>query len=255
MFGSITHLRMVLSKYNEVLLPLCLEYNEKSFTFELIKNYILHRDSKALEKFLRTNNMPAIIFSSFNIDDIYVKTANLPLENEKSMAKILLAKHFGYYFSDKCFASFSQWLFDVAKDSIKQAHIGEIFGLIVETIKGVIHRLNQNDIMDFIIECLSSKDPIVLLKAFNMLHSIQYKQLDDQHQINFKKALINLYNDNISEKLYLNNATIRFCLNCSITYGDLESVIKEKDIDFYNGVYKLEIIDIAKKMKKYSIFY
>lgn len=243
MFGSITHLRMVLSKYNEVLLPLCLEYNEKSFMFELIKNYVLLGDSKALEKYLRTNNMPSIVFSSFNLDGLYANTENLPLENERVQAKVLLAKHFGYYLSDKCFASFSQWLFDVAKDSIKKSRIGEIFGLIVEAIKGVIHRLNQNDIMDFIVECLSSKDSIVLLKAFNLLNSIQYKQLDNQHQIDCKNALINLYNDNISEKLYLNNATIRFCLNCSITYDDLEKVIKEKDTDFYNGNYKLELID------------
>ena len=156
MFGSITHLRMVLSKYNEVLLPLCLEYNEKPFLFELIKNYVLLGDSKALEKYLRTNNTPSIIFSSFNLDGLYANTDNLPLENERVQAKVLLAKHFGYYLSDKCFASFSQWLFDVAKDSIKQSRIGDIFGLIVETIKGVLYRLNQNDIMDFILECLYS---------------------------------------------------------------------------------------------------
>ena len=39
MFGSITHLRMVLLKYNEALLPLCLEYNEKTFTIEVIQKH------------------------------------------------------------------------------------------------------------------------------------------------------------------------------------------------------------------------
>ena len=165
------------------------------------------------------------------------------MENERTRAKILLAKHFGYYLSDKCFASFSQWLLDAAKDSIKQSRIGDIFGLIVETIKEVLHRLNQNDIMDFILECLYSKDSIVLLKAFDLLRSVQYKQLDDLHQIDCKNALISLYNDDISEKPYLNNATICFCLNCSISYDDLENIIKEKDTDFYNGNYKLEFID------------
>lgn len=246
LFGSLSHLAMITHKCNETLLPLCLICNEPNYSFELIRNYILSGETNALDDFLRTYTQPSLVFAAFNLDELLSDICNLPTERKRTKSKMLVAKHFGYLLSDSSFDSLFEWIFSMSDNCIKNPIINDTCNIMIEAISKCIRRLDQNDVMTFVLKCFSSHQTIVIRRAVEIMYHINFSEINNAKQIECRDVLIGLYSDNDFERSVLRNATLCFCKNCSIQIDELEDIIKEKDLAFFNGDYSLEIYEKTK---------
>lgn len=237
LYGSITHIRLLPEKCAELLLPICLETNNISYYAEYIKNTIISNELKDLDESLRVANINTVLMPFINIEGLLAKIPNIPIDKRRDEARINVLKYFGYYYSESTFACEESWFFNHIKHQKTSSIIGNINTLIFETIKKCIHRFSQNNIIEYCIQCIQSKNAVLIQKCVSLTYDIDFASANMEWQEKFKLVLI----DNVTTNA-LWSAIIQFGYKCTIDWTDLKETVKQKAPQFYAGLFSLEFV-------------
>ena len=137
-----------------------------------------------------------ILISIFNnrthpiIKGLLAKIPNIPIDKRRDEARINVLKYFGYYYFESTFACEESWFFNHIKHQKTSSIIGNINTLIFETIKKCIHRFSQNNIIEYCIQCIQSKNAVLIQKCVSLTYDIDFASANMEWQEKFKLVLI-----------------------------------------------------------------
>lgn len=241
LYGSITHLILMKELLIEILQVLGQEYGDVDINKELIKFLVLQSNDKLLENQVRTYNHSSDIISSADINQILNLIENLPLEYERTKAKLILLKHFGNYFSDDQFTNMTQWFADYLRFSMKKNP--KIFLSYNDVIKKIFYnncyRFPEEILFDYIIWLFSMKNEVARMTACELIRCLPFDRIKKSRQLELRKYLRKeIYCGN--KMICIQSAIITFCINATVDITPLESAIKKKMPLFFENDYCIE---------------
>ena len=190
-FGSISHIRLLNSKYKKLLFILCVKYaNVKYFTRYLqasILNWDNNFDKKALtstllERFsLLTNARAKLLWD--NIE-------NMPLSADRLARKLIALRCIGDYLDEDTFIDVSNECLSLISNHLKNGnrtfrsgnswYAGHTF--ITDFLERTIHRINVNDAVRIFFEELKiPKDTLVVSYLSRAFSNANFLCLDEKH--------------------------------------------------------------------------
>ena len=253
LYGSITHLKMVRGYVVEILQALTQEYIDQKFNAELVRLLIIQREDKILKNILRTYNKPYDIVTSTEIETIIQSIKNLPLEYERTSAKLLLLEHFGNYLSDEQFAEHSKWLSGYTEQWIKAEHRIFNFHNHFKAIFQKCHRrFSSEEVASHILTLLQTEEILLCNNACELMRYVSIKDLSPDMQTAIQEQFVKLIRKK-SDVPKLRHGIVVFCMNATVDMSNIEAAIRENMPDFYNGEYNLEVHGEDKDTQKKHI--
>lgn len=249
-YGSITHLLITRNRIIDALSALCFEYSDHDLFVELIKMLIIERRDKDLEKFIRIYNQSVDVVNSNDIETIQACIECIPISHHKRISEFLLLKYFGYYFSDLQYNQLSEKLVSFSFDWIdNEKRIYNLCDYIFGALKENSRRIDIDCLTKFIIKVLSMNGNRWYDDACSLSCSLDYSLVSEGNQTSLLEKSIEIICDEQRRNM-LNSFSrhlIHFRLTATINMKSLDDAIQNNMVDFYNGVYHLEIFDRDRK--------
>lgn len=248
--GSLTHISMMIDRLKNIAFNLCKEYSDWQFRVLLLKLSISKGNKRETEGFVELFND---IFGKMNASDsieIYNFCNSVPIKYKRDIAKLEAFKHLGYFFSDEDYKNISKEIIDIIKKWFNsEKRITVLGGYIFEALKWNCNRMDRNIIIRICLDVINNKLYRFYDKALDLIASIGLKNIDDD----LAKRTINEINKIVIDETARNNcrnlenAIISVRKSGKNDTGKLHENVSKVMPEFYEGKYKLEIVEDSQK--------
>lgn len=243
-YGSLTHLLLIRDRMISILSSLNFLYYDHNMYIFLAKLLLIEQKDKELEKIIRAFNQSTDTINETDIENMISGINLIPVPHKRFISKLLILKHYGYYFSDDLFTSYVYEVFKEVEIWIEDENrILSIASYIFEFLIYNISRIDNNKIIEVCITLIEKNFRRYFDNILKVLSRINYSKISTINQ----ERVINLTIDMIrNEEIRkgcnaLSSYLIVLRENITIDVELLDTTIKECMNSFYLSEYLLEI--------------
>lgn len=245
-YGSLTHILTTPERIIDALSSFCLVYNNHRMYIELLKLLVIFQKDKEIEKISRAYNQTTDMINSDDIHIISNPINSIPIKHKRIISKLILFKHFGYYFSDKQFLTISNEIFNEINDWINDSN--RVFALsnyIFKALKSNVRRLDNNKISNVLISIFNKGLKRWYDDALKVIQSLDFKSLAGESVKRLIEILLKLIKEEETRKNchYLSQTIIYVRKNTRLT-EDIDKCVKTHMKDFFHKNYELEVFSL-----------
>lgn len=243
-FGSLTYIRITCNKYTEVLFTKYVDCKDVRLFCELARMYILDQDNISLGKVVRAfrNSVDAVTVDDIEVFIKSIETVQFKDKRFKSVC--LLIEYFGYYMSDEQYKRQEDIFFTQSNEWFENtdSRIVSTGYFILRTALSIIGRTDNMLLLELALAFFSKGIWRFCDDALKVLKHIDYANCTEEIQTRVMEQLKTLLAmEELASNTHLNNAIIAYRKTATIDISTMDSVVKEKNPTFYNGIYDLEI--------------
>ncbi len=251
MYGSFTHTILVFGKkIVPYLINECLIHREHKLYLFLVTQLLYLGDTKKIEKFLRAYGESTNNLNNMDVEEILASINLIPIRFKRIKAKILLLKHFGFYFSDKSFEQFFSDLQTQMKQIIKEKYSWNYINTdYLEALLNIKERIPVLNILEICELYITNKYYRFLDKIYALILNLNLEHLSNDMQYKWKLLLYDIINNKESNRveLYLNRMLIKVRNTFTIDMKSYDLAIKKNYPDFYKKNYTEEVFKTKKE--------
>lgn len=242
--GSLVQTQLIRHRMVDFLKVMCAFETYHDFEYKLIKTLVLDLNSKELKKYMRNFDSKECTINSKDVDEILKCVDNIPIPHRKRMAKMMVIGQLGDFMSDKSFEKYSAIIKAHSLEWIEDSN--RIFDenvYIIDFYKNNILRLGPEAIAEFVKSMMDNRLLRFTDDCFTLIKNTSFLECNEEYQKDILNILLDCINGNIDVKntYLLQNAIILFVLKSIIDHTELDDVLKQRDIEFYNTRYLMEI--------------
>ena len=242
-FGSLTHIRLTLNRYTEVLFTKFSDCKDVQLFFKLICIYILQQDDKILRKVVNTYRNSIDAITTDNIDTVLASIETIPFKNRRFLSCCMLLEHLGYYMSDEQYRTQENLFFIQShKWCTNNTRIVNAGSYILQTAQSIIKRSDNNLIAELVLDFFNNGIFRFCDDALKTLRYIEYSKITEEIQTKILKQLVSLLTmENLVNNSKLHEAIIVFRKTATIDMSELDSSVDKYNPEFSSGEYDLEV--------------
>ncbi|MGD1817258.1 MAG: hypothetical protein ACPKNR_09520 [Pleomorphochaeta sp.] len=257
MYGSFTH---TILSFGKKLVPYlineCLIHREHKLYLFLVTQLLYLGDTKKLEKFLRAYGESTNNLNNMDVEEILSSINLIPFRFKQIKAKILLLKHFGFYFSDKLFEQFFSDLQTQMKQVINEKYSWNYINTdYLEALLNIKERVSVLNILEICELYIINKYYRFLDKIYALILNLNLEHLSNDMQYKWKLLLSDIINNKELNRveLYLNRMLIKVRNTFTIDMESYDLAINKNYPDFYKKNYTEDVFKTKKE--KHSIIF
>lgn len=169
-----------------------LYYNHSMYIF-LIKLLLMDQKDKELEKIIRAYNQKTDMINVTDIENMISGINLIPIPHKRFISKLLVLKHYGYYFGDDLFTSYVEEVFKEVDIWIADENrILSIANHILEFLTYNISRLDNNKIIEFCITLIEKNFSRFFDKILKLLSRVNYSRISTINQEKVLNLIIDI---------------------------------------------------------------
>ncbi len=257
LYGSFTHTILLFGKKMvPYLINECLVHRDHKLYLFIVTQLLYLGETKQLEKFLRAFGESTNNLNNMDVEEILVSINLIPLRFKQIKGKILLLKHFGFYFSDE---SFKQLFLDL-QTQMKQVIIEKYAWNFVNTdyLEALLNTKERVSVLNILEICelyIKNKYYRFFDKIYALIYNLKLEGLNEDNQYKWKLLLSDIIKNKETNRteLYLNRLLIKIRNTFTIDMKSFDLAIKENYPAFYEKNYTEEVFKTNEE--KHSIIF
>lgn len=254
-FGSLTHILMTPTRYENILFTKFIDSEDSKLFLELIRTLLITQEEKRLEGIVNTYNKNVSAITAAEIEILLNSIKTIPQEHNQIISLCLLIENFGYYFGEDQYNAqieiFFQYAHNWCFDKKKIINMGY---RILKTVRANLNRMDNQRVAELLGSFFENHLRRFYDEVLEIIYYLDYKQINEKYQTKIMEYCIAL----ISEKNYpnlwvLERAIISIRKNIKYKVEKLDDIVREYMPDFYHKEYDLEInkSNILKHIENY----
>lgn len=243
-YGSLTHMLLIRDRMINILSSLNFFYYDHTMYIFVIKLLLMEQKDKELEKIIRAYNQSTDMINATDIENMILGINLIPIPHKRFISKLLLLKHYGYYFGDDLFTSYVYEVFKEVDIWITDENrILSIASYIFDFLIYNIYRIDNNKTIEVCITLIEKNFRRYFDNILKVLSRINYSKISTINQEKVLKLVIDMIrNEEIRKSCHaLSSYLIVLRKNITIDVELLDSTIEECMNNFYLSEYLLEI--------------
>lgn len=242
-YGSLTQLLFMRERMVSMLSSLnFLYYNHNMYIF-LIKLLLMDQRDKELEKIIRAYNQRTDMINVTDIENMISGINLIPIPHKRFISKLLVLKHYGYYFGDDLYTSYVDEVFKEVDIWIADENrILSIANHIFEFLTYNMSRIDNNKIIELCITLIEKNVSRFLDKILKVLSRVNYSKISTINQEKVLNLIIDIIRNEELRKACNSLSSCLIILRKKITIDAelLDTTIEECMNSFYLSEYLLE---------------
>lgn len=243
-YGSLSHLLLHRKRLYEYLAIMSYTVKDHKMFIFVIKLLLLTNDEKMLKQFWTSYGENTNSINNKDIEYLRRGIEKQKIEYRNVVARILLLKYFGYYYSDEQFKEETEFLFNrVEKYIIDKKATSLVIKPMLGAIEENMARCEEHFSLNYIYMLFQHGCKRYYNDAFKFLFNFRFRNLDDAEQTRYQKFIVKCIRDEDIRKnchdIFWAAQTLRQCE--TISHEFLDEAVKESNKTFYEETYLLNV--------------
>ena len=236
--GSLTHIRTFFNRLKDFMFYLSEKYSDWGIRKNLLKYAIVSANEKEIGQIV--DAYPEILncICAEDAEEIMSFCQSQPITAERMKARIKAFGVVGYYLTDELFARYEKEIVNEIFDNLNQDNVSYLLGdLLFKNLKKITIRMNPDRLIQICLLVIKKGYSAWYMEMFKFLERMDLLIIDEE----LRKRLILSFEGLLYEEKgvdYLLNGVLVHIRNCDKCNTErLDSIIKEKFPQYYNGSY------------------
>lgn len=242
--GSLTQIRVFLSKMKDFMFYLAEKYDDWEIRKNLLKYALVSAEEKELNQIVDAYPELMNKMDQDSANEVVEFCNSIPVLYERQKAIIRALGVVGYYLSDEDFIEYEKDVFEFVFQELSQNDVPHLLGIIVfRNFRNISKRLNQDKMMELCIKVMTRNFSAWYMEMFKFIKTIEFKDVKEEYRqrliIKFEELL---FEENSS--VLLSCGILSFIRNSDRANSErLDELIKEKHSDYYYHDYLIDTCD------------
>lgn len=255
-YGSITHMLLTCKRIYNYILGVALEVRDHKMFLFAVRLLLLSNEEKMLSQFLNVYGENTNNINGTDIEELIKSLEKQSVKSRRILAKEIIMKFFGYYYSDEMFHTEISNLLSVVKESVETGYgAGMFVKPLLDIFRENSYRINESDALEFVYCIFENKYKRYYDDAFIFLYKFRFSKITKEEQKKYQKFIIeSLQNDEIRENAHMIFQAAQTLRQLEeIDHSPLDKAIKKYNVQFFENTYCLNVEEHdAKKGWEYT---
>ena len=251
-FGSIVQTRITVDRLIDIYKCLTSVLSNKDLFIELQRLLFIRGDRKSIEAFLNKYHFAETVVTSSDAVSLFNSLKMIKSVFHRNRALFLMATFMGAYLDDDSFEEIRKELFSIVEIWIEnEKHDIYLAELILCFFKQMVMRINNNDIISFIIRMKSLVAFGAMIVIFETLSRIKYDDCKDEI---VEQVVDFICSQIVTGSSYLGLAAFRnavIIISRSVKDATrIKDCLRNHCFDFYSDIYSINVNDSEEELRR-----